>query len=180
MDQWLDYSAMPISTTGHLLKPLILRWAGGWGIAKSRSQPLVDARSPWYCVWLVVGSYDFICLNHWSPLETLDSSLGRWLDCSTMSVSTNGHLLKPLILRWAVGWGSKIWTSYNLRNSNASATFTKKQYEEPSHRTGTKKALWLTLITFAGLKKNRHSNIAVNVITGEDLFWRAKSYDKLW
>ena len=36
--------------------------------------------------------------------------------------------------------------------------------------TGTKKALWLTMISFSGIKKNSHSNIIVNNITSDDLF----------
>lgn len=36
--------------------------------------------------------------------------------------------------------------------------------------TKTKKALHLTLITFSGLKKNKHSGIILNELTGEDLF----------
>ncbi|MBR5337546.1 MAG: ATP-binding protein [Lachnospiraceae bacterium] len=36
--------------------------------------------------------------------------------------------------------------------------------------TGTKKALWLTMITFAGVRKNAYSGSVVSELTGEDLF----------
>ncbi|SER01486.1 hypothetical protein SAMN02910369_02883 [Lachnospiraceae bacterium NE2001] len=36
--------------------------------------------------------------------------------------------------------------------------------------TNTKKALWLTMISFSGIKMNSHSNIVINSITGDDLF----------
>lgn len=36
--------------------------------------------------------------------------------------------------------------------------------------TGTKKALWITMISFSGLAENPHRNVVVNELTGEDLF----------
>lgn len=36
--------------------------------------------------------------------------------------------------------------------------------------TGTRKALWLTMITFAGLAWNEHKHIIMNELTGDDLF----------
>ncbi|MBQ9200255.1 MAG: ATP-binding protein [Lachnospiraceae bacterium] len=36
--------------------------------------------------------------------------------------------------------------------------------------TGTKKALWITMISFSGLKNNKYKNIVINELTGDDLF----------
>ena len=38
--------------------------------------------------------------------------------------------------------------------------------------SGTKKALWLTMISFAGIRKNAYSGSVVSELTGEDLFDR--------
>lgn len=38
------------------------------------------------------------------------------------------------------------------------------------NETKTKKALWLTMITFSGLKHNQYKNIVMSELTGEDLF----------
>ena len=98
-------------TTCWCLKPLILRYVVGWIARLCLSQPLVVSWNPWYFVMSLVESLDYVCLNHWSSPETLDAALGRWLDRSTMSVSTTGRLLKPLILRWAVGWIARLCLS---------------------------------------------------------------------
>ena len=36
--------------------------------------------------------------------------------------------------------------------------------------TKTKKALWLTMLTFAGIKRNQYKNIVLSEVTGEELF----------
>ena len=36
--------------------------------------------------------------------------------------------------------------------------------------TGTKKALWLTMITFSGLSDNQYKNCVVSELVGDDLF----------
>ena len=38
------------------------------------------------------------------------------------------------------------------------------------HETGTKKALWLTMITNNGIKKNQYSHVVANEVLAEDLF----------
>ena len=36
--------------------------------------------------------------------------------------------------------------------------------------TDTKKALWITMISFSGLKNNKYKNIVINELAGDDLF----------
>ena len=75
--------------------------------------------SPLYTgIWGCVIQF-FLC-NHLSASAALDTASSRWLDRSTMSVSTTGRLLKPLMLRLAIGCGSKMWTSCNSRKASAS------------------------------------------------------------
>jgi len=44
-----------------------------------------------------------LALNQLLTPAALNAALGRWLDRPTILVSTNRHLLKPLILRSVVG-----------------------------------------------------------------------------
>ena len=39
------------------------------------------------------------------------------------------------------------------------------------NETKTKKSVWLTMLTFSGLKKNSYSGIVMAELTGDDLFY---------
>ena len=129
--------------------------------------------TPTYYTWCGLA-FEKVCLQHTKQIKkALGISGISSSDYSWYSKKTKPGVQIDLLIDRKDDVINVCEEKYSKNEFTIDASYEKElihKLETFRSETGTKKALWLTMISFSGIKKNSHSNIIVNNITADDLF----------
>ena len=129
--------------------------------------------TPGYYSWRG-NAYEILCLNHLSQIkEALGISGVDSMEYSWRSVGdTKGAQIDLLIDRM-----DNVINVCEMKYSSEAFVIDSDYEKELTHKlevfrgeTKNKKTLHLTLISASGLERNRHSNVVINLVPGDELF----------
>ena len=129
--------------------------------------------TPGYNIWHGL-TFEIVCINHIKQMKNtlgisgIETSEYSWRSCGSspgtqidLIIDRSDDVIDICEMKYSSD-EFEIDPSYEKNLINKINTFREE--------TDTKKAIHLVLITTVGLKKNVHSDIIQNVITGEDLY----------
>lgn len=119
-------------------------------------------------------SFEVLCLNHISEIKKILNIYGvQSIDYSFNSKKRQGGCQIDLLIDRKDNIINLCEMKYTLNPFEIDLNYEKtiiNKIEVFKEETKTKKTIFVTLISFSGLKKNEYSNIVVNEITGDDFF----------